>query len=80
MIAAEQPMPSLVLILCGLGLLWAVWSDRRKIPFAWREPARWWASLDEYQRAREPSQPLNVFLGTVLGLAAVGYGIYDLVF
>lgn len=80
MIAAEQPMPSFVLILCGLALLWAVWSDRGKIPEAWRQPARWWASVEEYGRSREPSQPLNVFLGTVLGLAAVIYGIYDLLF
>jgi hypothetical protein len=73
-------MTGLVLLLAGAALLWAVWSDRGNIRRDWKNPARWWSSkADEQFRSRSPSQPLNVVLGTVLGLGAVVCGILALV-
>ena len=73
-------MTGLLLLLVGVALLWLVWWDRGKIRRDWKNPARWWSfRTGEYWRSRSPSQPLNVVLGTVLGLAAVVYGVIDLV-
>jgi hypothetical protein len=73
-------MTGLVPLLAGAALLWAVWSDRGNVRRDWKSPARWWAfKTDEHWRSRSPSQPLNVVLGTVLGLGAVVYGILALV-
>jgi hypothetical protein len=61
-------------IAAGALLLGIVLSDRGRIRHAWRAPARWWKP-NEYMDSREPSQPLNVILGLVLGIAALAYGI-----
>lgn len=61
-------------IVIGVFLLVMVFADRGSIRDSWRSPARWWVRR-EYQTSREPSQPLNVILGVVLGLAALIYGI-----
>jgi hypothetical protein len=73
-------MTGLVPLLAGAALLWLVWSDRGNIRRDWKKPARWWSvKADEALRSRSPSQPLNVVLGTVLGLGAVVYGVLALV-
>jgi len=65
-------------IAAGVLLLGLVLSDRNKIRQAWRAPARWWRP-NEYIESREPSQPLNVILGLVLGIAALAFGVATLV-
>lgn len=70
-------MSATLLVLVGVALLWLVWSDRGAVRRDWKEPARWWKP-GEYWAARSPSQPLNVVLGTVLGLGAVVYGLIAL--
>jgi RsiW-degrading membrane proteinase PrsW (M82 family) len=67
-----------LVLIVGLALLGLTWSDRKNVRQAWRKPARWWR-LREYWDARAPSQPLNLVLGTVLGGAAVVFGVLGLV-
>lgn len=73
-------MPDWVAIVIGIALLALVASDRRNIGGAWRSPSRWWSrDPAEYLGSRRPSQPLNVLLGLVLGIACVAYGVISLV-
>jgi hypothetical protein len=73
-------MPDWLPILLGVALLGLVWSDRRRIRNAWRRPARFWARDPvEGFGAQAPSQPLNLALGLVLGIAAIVYGVVGLI-
>jgi uncharacterized membrane protein HdeD (DUF308 family) len=64
-------------IVVGAALLALVFSDRSRIREAWGSPASWWRP-SEYWASRSPSQPLNVAVGVVLGLAVVIYGVVSL--
>jgi hypothetical protein len=76
----DQNMDGWIALLLGIALLGLVISDRGDIRGAWRHPSRWWSrDPAESMRSRVPSQPLNVFLGVVLGSAAVIYGLVVLV-
>ena len=66
-----------VVLIAGLGLLALVWSDRKHIRQAWRKPARWWRPSENFE-AQAPSQPFNVLIGCVLGVAAVVFGVIGL--
>lgn len=67
-------------LLLGIVVLCLVFTDRRDISAAWRRPARWWSrNPDELFRSRAPSEPLNVVVGVMLGVAAVVYGIVTLI-
>jgi hypothetical protein len=73
-------MTEVVMMVIGAVVLCLVWADRGNVRGAWRNPAKFWArNPHEYARSREPSQPLNVVLGTVLGIVAVVYGVVSLV-
>ena len=70
-------MPGWFAIVIGVALLALVLSDRSRIREAWRSPASWWKP-SEYWESRSPSQPLNVVIGIMLGLAAIIYGVVSL--
>jgi hypothetical protein len=73
-------MSGLFALGAGIVLLWLVWSERGSIRRDWANPARFWAiKSDEAVRSRAPSQPFNVVVGTLLGTAAVVYGVISLV-
>jgi hypothetical protein len=67
-----------IVLIAGLALLGLTWSDRKNVRQAWKQPARWWRPREQWD-ARAPSQPLNLVLGTVLGGAAVVFGVLGLV-
>jgi hypothetical protein len=68
----------LLLIAGGTVILAMIWSDRHKIPSAWRKPARFWRT-GEYMESREPSQPFNWTVGLLVGIAAIVYGVLSLI-
>jgi hypothetical protein len=70
-------MPDWFAIVIGVVLLALVFSDRSRIREAWSSPKSWWKP-SEYWESRSPSQPLNVVLGVVLGVAAIIYGLASL--
>ncbi len=70
-------MPDWAGIVLGVVILAFVYSDRRLIGRAWRNPARFWRA-DEGWEARAPSQPGNAVAGIILGVAAIAYGVYSL--
>jgi hypothetical protein len=67
-------------ILAGVLLLAFVWSDRRELREAWRQPARWWSRdpLEAFE-SRTPAQPLNVVVALVLGITAIVFGVLSVV-
>ena len=68
----------MLILAAGLLLLYGVWSDRGNIRSAWKQPAAWWRR-GEYLKSRDPAQPLQLVLGTGLGIAAVIYGVVSIV-
>ena len=73
----RRDMADWAILLFGIALLGLVGWDARNIRAAWDRPARWW-SATEYMDSRRPSQPLNLLLGLLLGLAAITYGLVAL--
>ena len=71
-------MSDWMILVVGLALLGLMWSDRKNVRQAWKEPARWWRPRENFD-AQAPSQPFNFVLGCVLGVAAVVFGILGLV-
>ena len=72
-------MKGVVSILLGLALLALVYSDRHDLRSSWSNPAKWYSrDVGEIVDSRRPSQPLNAVAGVVLGLAAVIYGVIEL--
>ncbi len=70
-------MPDWAGIVLGLAILALIFSDRRLIARSWNRPARFWRPNEMFE-ARAPSQPGNVVLGLILGVAAIAYGVYSL--
>jgi hypothetical protein len=71
-------MSDWMILIVGLALLGLMWSDRKHVRQAWKQPARWWRPRENFD-AQAPSQPFNFVLGCVLGAAAVVFGIVGLV-
>lgn len=69
---------SILVLLAGVAILWAIWSDRGMIKKNWAAPATFW-KRDEFVESKGPSQPLSVVVGIPLGLAAVTYGLVTLI-
>lgn len=73
-------LPDWLVLALGVVILGMIYLDRREIATAWRRPASPWSrDSEEAARSRAPSQPLNLVLGLVLGVAAVVYGVVGLV-
>jgi hypothetical protein len=72
-------MPDWAGIVLGVVILAFVYSDRRLIRRAWHGPARFSRGQEAFE-ARAPSQPGNLAVGVLLGVAAIAYGVYALVY